>query len=462
MQPLPAIFFFPSSKPPLPDHQPHRVFEMRSNPNRTLPSAAKGRYLKRRTMLRGTGIAMSLPWLSAMEPAVAKISESSKPKRFVAMTLGLGLVAENLFPSNSGFDYQPSRYLETLQNLRDQITVISGSSHPGVTGGHRAEASILTASPMGSSGRAKNTISVDQLMARYLGDSTRFRSLVLSTSGSTSPCYTENGSMIPPEDRPSRLFNRLFIDDSKREREKQAARVRQGRSIMDMVGEDAKSLSRELGAGDRDKLDAYFTSVRDLEKRMAEAEQWANRPKPLVNQQAPRDVNDPGDLVGRQKTMCDVIKLALQTDSTRFISLHIPGASGSIPIAGVDDSHHSLSHHGRDEEKLDQLALVETAVINQWGAFLEDLRSVEESETTLLDQTSVLLTSNLGNASNHDNRNMPVLLSGGGFRHGQHLAFDKRKNYPLPNLYVSLLQQVGLETDSFASSTGTMTGLRSS
>ncbi|MGB1815997.1 MAG: DUF1552 domain-containing protein, partial [Rubripirellula sp.] len=156
---------------------------MRSNPNRTLPSAAKGRYLKRRTMLRGTGIAMSLPWLSAMEPAVAKISESSKPKRFVAMTLGLGLVAENLFPSNSGFDYQPSRYLETLQNLRDQITVISGSSHPGVTGGHRAEASILTASPMGSSGRAKNTISVDQLMARHLGDSTRFRSLVLSTSG---------------------------------------------------------------------------------------------------------------------------------------------------------------------------------------------------------------------------------------------------------------------------------------
>ncbi|HBV65745.1 MAG TPA: hypothetical protein DEF45_22305 [Rhodopirellula sp.] len=413
-------------------------------------------------MLRGTGVAMSLPWLSAMQPAIAKAESQNRPKRFLAMTLGLGLVAENLFPSNSGFSYQPSRYLAGLQNLRDQITVVSGSSHPGVTGGHRAEASILTASPMGSSGRAKNTISVDQMMARHLGDATRFRSLVLSTSGSTSPCYTQNGSMIPPEDRPSRLFNRLFIDDSKREREKQASRVRQGRSIMDMVGEDAKSLSRELGAGDRDKLDAYFTSVRDLEKRMAEAEQWAKRPKPVVAQRAPRDIHDPGDLVGRQKTMCDVIKLALQTDSTRFISLHIPGASGSIPIAGVDDSHHSLSHHGRDEEKLDQLALVEMAIIHQWGAFLEDLQSVDEADTNLLDQTSVLLTSNLGNASNHDNRNMPVLLAGGGFRHGQHLAFDTRKNYPLPNLYVSLLQQVGLETDSFASSTGTMTGLRSS
>ncbi|MAI31963.1 MAG: hypothetical protein CMM07_09860 [Rhodopirellula sp.] len=413
-------------------------------------------------MLRGTGVAMSLPWLSAMQPAVAQTEPSSRPKRFVAMTLGLGLVGENLFPSNSGFDYQPSRYLKGLQNLRDKITVVSGTSHPGVTGGHRAEASILTASPMGSSGRAKNTISVDQMMARHLGDATRFRSLVLSTNGSTSPCYTENGSMIPPEDRPSRLFSRLFIDDSKREREKQAARVRQGRSIMDIVSDDAKSLSRELGSGDRDKLDAYFTSVRDLEKRMAEAEQWAKRPKPLVTQRAPRDINDPGDLVGRQKTMCDVIKLALQTDSTRFISLHIPGASGSIPIAGVDDSHHSLSHHGRDEEKLDQLALLETAVINQWGGFLKDLQSVEESEASLLDQTSVLLTSNLGNASNHDNRNMPVLLAGGGFRHGQHLAFDQRKNYPLPNLYVSLLQQVGLETDRFASSTGTMAGLQAS
>ena len=462
MRPLPAISFFPNDRL-LPLNSQHlRVLAMRSNTNRTFsPISAAGRFLKRRTVLRGTGVAMSLPWLSAMEPSFAGPKASSGPKRFVAMTLGLGLIGENLFPSNSGFNYQPSRYLKGLQKLRDEVTVVSGTSHPGVTGGHRAEASILTASPMGSSGRAKNTISVDQLMARYLGDATRFRSLVLSTSGSTSPCYTENGAMIPPEDRPSRLFSRLFIDKSKREREKQAARVRQGRSIMDMVGEDAKSLSLELGAGDREKLDAYFTSVRDLEKRMAEAEQWAKRPKPFVNQKAPIDINDPGDLIGRQKTMCDVIKLALQTDSTRFISLHIPGASGSIPIAGVDDSHHSLSHHGRDEEKLDQLALVETAVINQWADFLRELQSVEEAEANLLDQTSVLLTSNLGNASNHDNRNMPVLLSGGGFRHGQHLAFDKRKNYPLPNLYVSLLQQVGLETDHFASSTGTMNGLES-
>lgn len=417
------------------------------------------RSLHRRTVLRGSGVAMGLPWLTAMQPAFAARDQARSPKRFVAMTLGLGLVAENLFPVDAGRDYQPSLYMSQLQELRDQVTVVSGASHPGVKGGHRAEASILTASPMGSSGRAKNTISIDQLMAKHLGDATRFPSLVLSTGGSTSPCYTENGSMIPPLDRPSQLFAQLFVNDSPSERERQIERVRQGRSIMDLVGEDAKSLERDLGADDRGRLDAYLTSVRDLEKRMAASEEWANRPKPKVNQKAPVDINDPSDLIGRQKTMCDVIRLALQTDSTRFITMHIPGAGGVIPIEGVDQGYHNLSHHGRDETKLEQLALVETALINQWGQFLRGLSETEESDGSLLDQTSVLLTSNLGNASNHDNRNMPVLLAGGGFRHGQHLAFDRDNNYPLPNLFLSVLQQVGLEIDSFATSTGTMKGL---
>ena len=331
--------------------------------------------LNRRTVLRGSGVAMSLPWLTAMQGSLAaKDATANAPKRFVAMTLGLGLVANNLFPSKVGRDYVASRYLESLQDIRDRFTVVSGVSHPGVKGGHRAEASILTASPMGTSGRAKNTISVDQLMAKHLGDATRFPSLVLSTGGSSSPCYTENGSMIPPVDRPSRLFAKLFVDESPKERERQAKRVRQGRSIMDLVGEDAKSLERELGAGDRDRLDAYFTSVRQLEKRMAESEKWAKRPKPRVDVSSPRDINDPSDLIGRQKTMCDVIKLALETDSTRFISLHMPGAGGVIPIEGVDQGYHNLSHHGLDETKLEQLALVETALVSQWGEFLRDLQ----------------------------------------------------------------------------------------
>lgn len=415
--------------------------------------------LDRRTVLRGAGVAMSLPWLSAMQTAFAGPAKQA-PKRFVATTLGLGLVAENLFPKDAGAEYKSSLYMQSLQELRDRVTVVSGVSHPGVKGGHRAEASILTGASMGSSGRAKNTISIDQLMAKHLGDATRYASLVLSTGGSTSPCYTETGAMISPEDSPSRLFQRLFIDESASRREQQAGQVREGRSIMDLVGDDAKSLSRELGSGDRDRLDEYFSSVRQLEKRMEKSERWAKLPKPKVDADIPQDVRDANDLIARQKTMLDVVRLALETDSTRFISLHIPGAGGVIPIEGVEDGYHSLSHHGLDEEKLQQLALVESAIISQWAQFLSELNSREDTSGNILDNTTVLLTSNLGNASNHDNRNMPVLLAGGGFKHGQHLAFNRKNNYPLTNLYVDILQEVGLETDSFATSTSTMTGVR--
>jgi hypothetical protein len=417
------------------------------------------RKLSRRTVLRGAGVAVALPWLNAMTAAFASPAVSQPPRRFVAMTLGLGLHGANLFPQEAGRNYQPSRYLEPIHDLRDQFTVISGSSHPSVSGGHRAEASLLTAAPMSNSAQSRNTISLDQLLAKHLGNHTRFPSLVLSLSGSNSPSYTENGSMIPAEDSPSRLFNRLFVNDSERDRRQQTQRAREGRSIMDLVGDDARALQRQLGTGDRDRLDSYFTSVRDLEKRLAESEAWANRPKPKVDISRPVDIGNPNDFVGRQRLMSDMVRLALATDSSRFITLHFGGSGGVVPIPGVQEGYHNLSHHGQDDEKLEQLALVETEIIRAWGDFLRSLKDTSDHGATLLDHTSVLLTSNLGNASSHDNRNMPVLFAGGGFRHGQHLAFDTKKNYPLPNLYVSVLQQTGLEQSRFSTGTGTMRGL---
>ena len=417
------------------------------------------RRLQRRTLLRGSGVAMGLPMLTAMTPAFAAADTQPSAKRFVAITLGLGLVGDNLNPKDAGKDYQSSMYLAPLEDMKAKMTVVSGSSHPGVKGGHRAEASILTGSPVGSAGRSTNTISLDQLMAKHIGDATRIPSLVLSTTGSTSPCYTETGAMIPPQNSAKKLFDDLFVDLSKPEQQKQAARVHQGRSIMDLVGDDAKSLARSLGHEDRDRLAEYFSSVRALEQRMADAERWAKLPKPEVDAKRPINISNPNDAVGRLKTMCGLIKLALQTDSTRVVTLHIPGAGGVIPIEGVEEGYHSLSHHGLDENKLAQLALIEAAMVNEWGNFIRELDGVNESESTLLDQTSTLVTSNLGNASNHDNRNMPVLLAGGGFRHPGHLAFDKKNNEPLPNLFVSLLQNMNLEFDQFASSTGTLNGL---
>ena len=228
---------------------------------------------------------------------------------------------------------------------------------------------------------------------------------------------------------------------------------------MDVVASDAKSLQKSLGAGDRSKMDQYFDSVRNLEKRLEASEDWVQKPKPSVAMKPPRDILGNKEVIRKKELMLEIMYLALQTDSTRFMTLHVDGNGGAIPISGVSEGYHSLSHHGRDEDKIKQLTQVESALIGAWGGFVRRLKETDDSAKTLLDQTSVLMTSNLGNASSHDNKNMPVLFAGGGFRHGQHLAFDQKDNYPLPRLFVSALQRQGLEADRFSTTTGTMTGL---
>jgi hypothetical protein len=199
------------------------------------------RKLSRRTVLRGAGIALAMPWLTAMAPAFGDEKTAKPPRRFVAMTLGLGLHAENLNPKQDGKGYEASPYLAGIQHIRNDFTVISGASHPGVSGGHRAEASLLSAAPMSAAAASRNTVSLDQLLAKHLGHFTRFPSLTLSLSGSNSPSYTENGSMIPAEESPAKLFARLFLSDSPSEQKKQIARAREGQSVMDLVAEDARS-----------------------------------------------------------------------------------------------------------------------------------------------------------------------------------------------------------------------------
>lgn len=415
-----------------------------------------GTTLSRRTLLRGAGVAMGLPLLDAMTPAFAA-GPAPQAKRFVGVSISLGLHNPNLIPQGSGTAYKPSRYLKSLQDIREDFTVISGSSHPGVTGGHTAEGSIFSACPNQRGATARNTVSLDQHMAKYLGHETRFPSLVLNTGGSTSPSYTENGSMIPAESDPRKVFAQLFVNDSATEKKRQAELFKRGRSVMDVIAGEARTLQRELGRGDKDKLEGWFTSIREFEKRLEANEDWVHKAKPKISgdQIAEYDSNNTAKVQG---AMLDVISLALQTDSTRFVTLHITG--GRIRgIKGVDEGYHSLSHHGRDDEKLRQLTLVEQALMDEWGDFIRTLKRSKQGAHSLLDETMVLLTSNLGNASSHDNRNMPVLFSGGGFKHGRHLAFDQKNNYPLPNLYVNALQQLGIENDTFATSTGTMTGL---
>jgi hypothetical protein len=414
-----------------------------------------GARLSRRKFLRNAGVAMGLPMLDAMTPAFAAVPLAS-PKRFVGVSLSLGLHSPNLVPKNSGKRYTASRYLRSLQDIREHFTVVSGTSHPGVNGGHTAEASIFSACPRQRGGGSRNTISLDQLMAKHLGHETRFPSLVLNTRSQTSPSYTKNGAMIPAVNDPRKLFAQLFVDDSPAAQRRQQELIRSGKSVMDIIGNEAKALEREVGAGDREKLDAWFSSVRELEKRLEMNEAWVGKSKPKVDSDPkPADRSNAAD---EMRAMLDVVFLALETDSTRFVTLHCTGNTVR-GLEGVDESYHSLSHHGRDEEKLEQLTIVEQAMVDGWGGFLRQLKGSEHGQGTLLDDTAVLMTSNLGNASSHDNKNMPVLIGGGAFHHGQHLAFDKNNNYPLPNLYLSTLRSVGIMQDSFATSTGEMKGL---
>jgi hypothetical protein len=325
---------------------------------------------------------------------------------------------------------------------------------------HQASASFLTGVPGAGRPGFRNAISLDQLAAEHLGTQTRFPSLALSGEGAGGLSWTRTGALIPADNSPSKVFARLFLEGSAGDVQEQLRKLEDGRSILDDVSAQAKSLRSGLGSEDRDKLDEYLTSVRELEQRMVNDESWAKKPKPAVSVEPPKDIANPADLIGRTNLLFDLAHLALQTDSTRLITIMLAGSSFAPPIQGVSLGHHDLSHHGKDPGKLAQLKIVEMEVMKTVAALLSKLKQSKEDDSTLLDRTTVFLGSNLGDASSHSTKNLPVLLAGGGFRHGQHLAFDPDNPPPLCNLYVSMLQRLGIETDRFSTATGTLSGLQ--
>ena len=415
--------------------------------------------LPRRRFLCGAGVALALPLLDAMTPAIARANpQSGAPRRLVCICTPLGVHTPYLFPSQTGRHYELTPYLEVLRQFRDDFTVISGLSHPDVGYGHASISSFLTAAPMRTKEGFRNTISLDQFVADRLGRETRFPSLVLAGEG-TSLSWTRTGAVVPAEGSPSRVFARLFLDGRPEEVRSQVRRLRDGHSILDKVGEQARSMQAGLGSNDQRKLDEYFTSVRELEQRLTGAEQWSKKPKPKVDVPPPRDIPGSADLIGKTRLLFDLTHLALQTDSTRFITICLGSTSAVPPIPGVTMGHHDLSHHGQDPTKLAQLKTLETQKLSLLRDLLAKLQQSQEEGAALLDRTTVLFGSNLGSGSGHSTKNLPILLAGGGFKHGSHLAFDQKENMPLCNLFVSILQRLGVEADKFGSSTGTLTGL---
>ena len=424
--------------------------------------------LSRRGFLRGAGVALGLPLLDAMIPGFARAGETKAvPRRFFAICNNLGLLPSKFFPApdQAGRDYQLSPYLELLGAHRDDFTVFSGVWHPDVDGGHPADNCFLTAAPHPGSGGFRNTISLDQFAAERIGNLTRFPSLTLGVNiqqGQRSLSWTRGGVLIPAEEKPSEVFKRLFLNGSPEEVQEQMRRLSLGRSVMDTVADQTRRLQRDVGARDRERLDQYFTGVRDLEQRMSQAGEWERKPKPVVSETLPVDPEDARDYFGRVRLMYDLARLAFETDSTRLVALLLDSVnSPAIHVEGesLTDGYHAISHHGKSPDKLRQLELVDRAHMKLLDHLLTELKSRKEDGATLFDRTMVLYGTNLGDANAHVTTNLPTLFAGGGFKHGQHLAFDRARNYPLPNLFVNVLQRLGIEADRFATSTGTMLGL---
>ena len=405
----------------------------------------------RRTFLRGAGVAMALPWLEGLAPACrGEAAAAAIPRRMVAVETNMGIMPQFFFPDRPGRDFALTPYLEKLAAVRDQVTVFAGVSHPGVTGGHAAEKCFLTGTPHPERGGFRNGISVDQFAAERVGHRTRYPSLVLAMSGENNQTlsFTRSGAPISAERSPSKLFQRLFMQGRPEEVEANVEALRQDRSMLDFVADQSRRLNRTLSPADRDRMDQYFTSVRELERRLAGAEGWEHRPKPKVRAQPPQDIEDNREFVRRTRLMFDVIKLAIETDSTRVVSLFID----TTVI-------HNITHHGNRPEVIAELRSKEEGQFAALGDFLRSLQEAREEGQTLLDRTMVLYGTCMGSANSHANVNLPVLLAGGGFRHGQHLAFDTQNNYPLTNLFVSMLQRLGIEADEFSTGRGTFRGL---
>ena len=406
----------------------------------------------RRTFLRGAGVALCLPWLESLGGLVHAAEAGKEPRRLLLVCLPLGIYRDSFIPKQLGTGYELPEYLAPLADLRDRFTIVSGLEHPGVSGGHAAQTRIFTGVPSAE----RNRRSLDQYVAGALGQHTRFDSLALS-AGANDFGWTDGGSMVPAEKSVGDAFAKLFAEDGAANKTKVLSEIGRGRSILDHVLEEARDLQTRLSKRDQEKLGEYFESVRASEKRLAKSEEWLHQPKPKVNSNPPAPFA-PDEIITNLRGVCDLTHLAFKTDSTRVITFGY-FRQDTVAVPGVNVGYHNLSHHGQDEGNIAQLKRVERAFFDELKTLLTNLRNTREGDATLLDRTTIVITSNLGSGNSHSNKDLPVLLAGGRFQHGQHLAIAPG-TVPLSNLYVSVLHQLGFDDQSFGTSTGPLRGLQ--
>lgn len=436
----------------------------------------KSWHINRRTVLSAAGVSMALPWLEAM--GATRVSGEAPPTRMCAILFpfGIALPKENAedrnwgwFPTGKGKHYQLTNVLEPLQPLMEDVSVFQGLSHPRcrAMNGHDTGDTFLTANNLAPV-TYQNTISVDQVAANHIGKQTRLPSLTLSTDGGVGPrtrtttlSYTAKGQPIPALSDPKQIFERLFGQDGASKKDRR--NLENTESILDLVMDQSKSLRRNLGVADQRKLSEFETSVREVEKRVERSRSWLDVPLPNVDRDAialDATVDAPKEYL---KAIYDLQFLAFQTDLTRVSTYQIgsygPSRARKFPgVLGLKPDWHGLAHAAGKKGGPENIGRFDRFLAENLARFLTRLKETPEDDGVLLDRTLVMYGSS--NSRTHQNRNYPLLLAGGrklGLRHNQFLHFDEKT--PMSNLFVTMLQALGLETDRFVDSTGPLDGL---
>lgn len=409
---------------------------------------------------------MALPSFECMSPVFGQAATATPPRRMLLISNNLGVLPKPFFPTQTGRNYELSPYLTELAEFRNDFTVFSGLSHPDVEGGHSTENCFLTGARSPTRSGFRNTISLDQFAAEKLGQLTRFPTLNLGVNidkANRSLSWTRDGVLLPAEDSASTLFSKMFVQGNKAAVARKLHRLNERGSILDTLLDDTRQFSRRLGSNDRSRLNQYVTSVREVEQRIQTAREWEHRPKTATTESMPDDITDKQLFFKKFELMLSIARLAFESDSTRIVTLMVDAfATPSFKLhddQNTTDGYHNLSHHGQAEGKVKQLQDADRQQMSLLRSLLQELSEQKEDGDRLLDRTMVLFGSNMGNSNTHDNTNLPVILAGGDFKHGQHLAFNRENNKPLSNLYVNMLQRLGVDTDEFATSTGTVSGL---
>jgi hypothetical protein len=406
----------------------------------------------RRMFLKSSGACIALPWLETF----ARAAESAPVQRFVCVANPFGMVHDAFFPTEEGLGAALPRNLAPFEPLRGRFTVFSNLDH-GSNGNHGATHTFLTGVKSSeAASRPEGNISLDQFLARTVAGQTRFP--VLNTAagpvggGGVELSWTRTGVMVPPVQQVSRVFKMLFLEEPAAETAARGIDYDQQASILDAVSGEAAGMSRRLSGRDRQKLDQYFTAIREVEKSLDQEKAWLSRSRPKVDATEPKD----GSVSQQLPILFDLVALALETDSTRVATIEVPGSFDTAAMGIEEKGYHGYSHHGKDPVLMEGMRKVEHYQMLQLAKFLTKLE-----DRGLLDTTQVLFGSGMSDGSAHTNMNLPILLAGGGYKHRTFVKMpeEEGKRVPLSNLYLSMAQRFGAEADSFGRSTGTFPGL---